>query len=333
MADNLSTSSGISQRTNLYAEAQMLAHAGPQVVLDKWGLNKQMPKNKSVTIKFRRPIVFDAATSPITEGVTPTPTSFRYEDESVSLKQYGQVSTVTDVIEDTHEDPVLQDLTRQLGENIARTREALMWGVLRAGTSVTYANGAARSAVNTTISLSKQRSVVQALKRQKAKKITRMLDGSPNFKTTPIEASYVAVGHTDLEPDIRSLPGFIPVSQYGSKKMCCDYEIGSVEDVRYVLTADLNPFLSAGGSPGSTVISTDGSSADVYPVLFFGQEAYGTVALRGQGAIAPSIIPVGQKTKDDPLGQRGYAGWKMWFAALILNQAWMRRLEVAATQL
>ena len=80
-------------------------------------------------------------------------------------------------------------------------------------------------------------------------------------------------------------------------------------------------------------VSTSGTSADVYPVLFFGKEAYGTVALRDQGAVAPSIIPVGQRTKDDPLGQRGYVGWKTWFVAVRLNENWMARLEVAVTAL
>ena len=31
----------------------------------------------------------------------------------------------------------------------------------------------------------------------------------------------------------------------------------------------------------------------------------------------------------DPLGQRGSAGWKASHAAVILNDAWMHRLEVA----
>ncbi len=68
-------------------------------------------------------------------------------------------------------------------------------------------------------------------------------------------------------------------------------------------------------------------------MIYFGQDAIGTVALRGQGAISPHIIPVGTATKSDPLAQRGYVSWKMWWAGLILNQAWMVRLEVAVTAL
>lgn len=323
---------GVSPRTNVYAERQMLKHAKPVMVLEKLGLTKPMPKNKTDTIKFRRPRVFTAATTPLIEGVTPTETQFSYEDVSATLRQYGQVVIVTDKIEDLHEDPVLNDASVQAGENIGRTIEALNYGVVRAGTSVYYANGTARNEVNTPITLGKQRAVLRSLKALKAQKITRSLSPSSDYGTRAVEAAYVAVAHTDVESDIRNLPGFKTVSEYGTRSPISEYEIGSVEDVRYILSPDLNPFLDAGGAKG-TMVSTGGTAADVYPIIFFGQDSWGMVALRGQGAVSPTIIPVGQKTKDDPLGQRGYVGWKTWHAALILNQAWMSRLEVAVTTL
>ncbi|WP_022727228.1 N4-gp56 family major capsid protein [Fodinicurvata sediminis] len=324
---------GVSPRTNVYAERQMLRHAAPVTVLDKFGLTKPMPKNKTQTIKFRRPKVFTAATTPLVEGVTPSATQFAYEDVTASLKQYGQVVEVTDVIEDTHEDPVLNDASEQAGENIGRTTEALTYGVLRAGTNVHYANGTGRGDVNTAISLSKVRAVTRALKAQKAMKITKILDGSVNYATRPVEASFVAVHHTDLEADIRELPGFIPVAEYGNRKPVSEYEIGTVEDVRFVASPDLEPFEGEGSGTLNGMVSQGGSNVDVYPILIFGKEAYGIVPLRGQGAVSPTILRPGKSDKSDPLGQRGYVGWKTWHTAVILNQVWMARLEVGATDL
>jgi N4-gp56 family major capsid protein len=332
MADTRYTDAGISQRTNVYAEREMLKHAMPELVLEKLALAKMMPKNKTQTVKFRRPIPFTAADTPLVEGVTPSATQFQYEDVSTSLRQYGQIVRITDHIEDTHEDPVLNDATMICGENIGRTIEKLNYGVVKAGTSVFYANGTARTDVNTAISLNKQRAVTRYLKSMKSKKITRILAPSTNYATRAVEAAYVAVGHTDLEPDIRAMAGFLPVAEYGQRSPISEHEIGSVEDVRYILSADLDPWENGGGAKGS-MISAAGTSADVYPVLFFGQDSWATVGLRGQGAISPTIIPVNQRTKDDPLGQRGIVGWKTWHAALILNQTWMARLEVAATDL
>jgi N4-gp56 family major capsid protein len=332
MAGVRSTDAGISQRTNVFAAREMLKHAAPVMVLEKTAVQKTMPKNKSDTIKFRRPVPFTAKTTPLVEGVTPDKTSFTYEDVSVGMKQYGDVIEITDVIEDLHEDPVGKDAAQQAGENIGRTIEALDYGIVRAGTSVFYANGSSRTDVNTPLSLAKQRAVTRGLKAQKAMNSTSTIESSVNFATRAIEPSFIAVGHTDLENDIRGLPGFVPVSQYGHRKTFCDYEIGAVDDVRYVLSPDLEPFDDAGGAKGSRV-SNAGTLADVYPILFFGKESWGRVTLRGHGSVSPSIIPVGQKTKDDPLGQRGFIGWKTWHAALILNQAWMARLEVAVTDL
>jgi len=330
------TDPGVSTRTNVYAERQMLKHQAPVVILDKFGMIKPMPRNKTQTIKFRRPKVFTAATTPLVEGITPTATQFAYEDVSVSLKQYGQIVEITDVIEDTHEDPVLNDATEQAGENIGRTLEALNWGVLRAGTNVVYANGASRSVVNTPISLNKQRAVMRALKAQKSYKITRILSGSVNYGTKPVEAAYVAIHHTDVEQDIRNLQGFTPTAEYGSRQIISEYELGTVEDVRYICSPDLDPFTDAGGAfggSGSDMVSTSGVSADVYPILYIGKHAYGTVPLRGQGAISPTVLRPGVISKSDPLGQRGYVGWKTWHATIILNQLWMARLEVAVTLL
>ena len=324
---------GVRPRTNVYAAKKMLEHQMPVIILDKFGDPKPMPRNKTEKIKFRRPRVFDQVDTPLVEGVTPVATQFRYEDVEGTLRQYGQVVEVTDHISDLAEDPVLMDASEQCGENIGRTFEALRWGVLRAGTNVFYGNGSSRSAVNSVFSLNDQRRAVRALKAQKAMPLTKILSGSIMINTTPIEASYIAVGHTDLAADIRSISGFSPVAEYGSRQPIHESELGSVEDVRYCLSPDLPPYLSAGGAPGNNRLSADGTSADIYPILFFGKHAYGNVPLRGRDSVSPSIVPVDQRDKSDPLGQRGYVGWKSWFLCLILNQVWMARYEVAASAL
>lgn len=328
----MATYGDINQRTAAWAASEMLKHAAPVLVLAQFGQTKPMPKNKAETVKFRRPIPFAAATTPLTEGVTPTAQAFGYEDVAATLAQYGKHAEITDKVADLAEDPVLSDMSKLSGEQAGLTTEMVTWGVLKAGTSVIYANGAARNAVNTPISLNKQRAATRLLKRMKAQKITAILDGSQNYGTQAVEASFVAVAHTDLESDIRGLANFVPVAKYGSRKAICPEEIGSVDDVRYVLSPELAPFADAGGLKGS-MVSTTGTNADVYPVLFLGREAFGCVPLKGAGAITPMVLNPGTPRGGDPLGQRGTVGWKTYFAAVILNQAWMTRLEVAVTAL
>lgn len=328
--------STISQRTTAYAAVKMLEHAMPTIVLGLFGDSKPLPPNKADTMKFRRRVPRPAANIPLAEGVTPTAQQLQFVDVTVQIKQWGGLFVITDAVDDLCEDPVINEASQECGEQAGRTLEAVTYGVLRAGTNVAYANGSARTDVNTPLSLNKQRAVIRTLQANKADKITSILAPGPNFATKAVEASYVAIGHTDLAPDIRNLAGFTPVAEYGSRQPLCPEEVGSVEDVRYILSADLPPWADAGGAKAGasgTMMSTSGTSADVYPILFIGKHAYGQVPLKGKGSIVPSIIPPGQQDKSDPLGQRGYVGWKGYFNAVVLNDAWMVRLEVAATAL
>lgn len=329
----------ITPRTAVYSATEFLRHVEPMLVLAKFGQTKPLPRNHSQVIKFRRMVPYAAVTTPLQEGVSPSVSGTTYEDVTCTLAQWGDVHGLTDVIVDTHEDPVLQTMMAETGNQAGRTLEQVIYNVVKGGTSVYYANGASRAAVNTAISLNKQRAVTRYLKAQKAKKITQILSPSVNISTVAVEASYVAIGHTDLEPDIRNLVGFVPVAKYGSQKPLCPEEIGAVEDVRYILSADLAPFLNAGGTPGSSVLSTGGSAADVYPLLFFGMDAYGLVPLKNSmdgGKVSMAVTPIVINPKpsaSDVLGQRGYVGWKTWFNAVRLNETWMARLEVGASAL
>jgi N4-gp56 family major capsid protein len=332
MPDGTTKYGDINQRTAAYATAKMLAYAKPTMVLQAFGESKPMPKNKADNMKFRRMIPFGAATIPLVEGVTPTAQKMQYEDVAVAMKQYGATIIITDVVSDLSEDPVMMNASELLGDQAGNTIEQLTYGVVRAGTSVFYANGAVRTAVNTPITLNKQRAVTRYLKAQKAMKISKVLAPSVNYATRAVEAAYIAVAHTDVESDIRNLAGFKTTAEYGTRTTISEHEIGSVEDVRYVLSADLSPFLNAGGVAGGTVLSNGGAQADVYPVIYFGKESFGLVPLKGSESITPMVVNM-KPSSSDPLAQRGYVSFKTYFAAVILNQTWMTRLEVAVTSL
>ncbi len=327
----ITTYAGLSQRTTAYAAKEMLAHAEPILCLSKFGMTKPMPKNKANVIKFRRPVPLAVATTPLTEGTTPTSQALSYEDVTVTLSQFGNVVEITDVVADLAEDPVLKDAAMLCGEQAGETIETLMWGVIQGGTNVFYNNGAARNAVNTAITLVKQRAITRQIKSERGKKITTMISSSVKYGTEAVAPAYIAFAHTDLESDIRELAGFTPTEKYGSMK-ALPYEIGKIEDVRYILTPVLSSIPNAGGAKG-TMVSTGGTSADVYPVIYVAKDAYGHVALKGAEAISPSIINPGQLDKSDPLGQKGMVGWKTYHKSFIANQAWMARLECAATAL
>lgn len=329
------TYGSISQRTAAWAAREMLSHAEPVLVLSKFGQSKPIPTNTANNAKFRRPIPFEVSTTTqlLTEGVTPTAVQMQYEDVSVTLKQYGRLVEITDQVADMSEDPVLKDAAKLVGENMAELVETIIWNAIKAGTSVIYANGTARTDVNTVLSLDDIRLAVRTLRANRGKPITSILGGSPNYSTKPVEGGYVALAHTDCEADIRNLTGFIPVAEYGSRQPLCPEELGSVESVRFILSPVLTSFADAGGAHGGVVKSTSGTSADVYPIVVLAREAYGLVPLKGKYSLTPSVINPGQVSKSDPLGQRGFVGAKTYFEALILNNDWIQRIEVGVSDL
>lgn len=324
----------ISQRTAAWAATEMLEHARPIIVLSDYGQSKPMPRNKAELVKFRRPVPYVVSTTQLTEGVTPTSHKTKYVDVPATMGQYGDLAEITDRVHDLAEDPVLRDMSVLSGEQAAETIEMVTWGVIKGGTNVVFAAAAdsARTDVDTPISLNAQRTCTRFLKAQRGRVMSTKMSSSVQYGTEAIAPAYLAFGHTDLDSDIRDIPGFTPCEKYGSMK-ALPYEIGKVETVRYILTPLLDPFLDSGAAVGSSGMVTSGTLVDVYPVIVCAKEAYGLIPLRGAGAIHPTVLNPGTVSKSDPLGQRGYVGWKTWFVAVVLNQAWMVRMEVGVSEL
>lgn len=334
----------ISPRTAAYVMKDLLERAMPYMVIERFGQNYPIPQNSTQTAKFRRYFLQGAtgtagqsganyyvplALTPLVEGVTPAGNRLAHQDYTVQLKQYGDYVTITDVVMDTHEDPVLQQATQIMSEQAALTIETIRFNILKAGTNVYYANGVARNAVNTPVTTDLQRRITTAMLRQQAKPIQQAVKSSADFRTEPIEAAFIALHHPDLETDIRKMDGFIPTKQYGTTTPF-ENETGSVERVRYLNSTIFEPWADAGGAKG-LMRSTTGVNADVYPILYLARDAYGIVPLKGKDALTPMVVNP-KPAPGDPLAQRGTVGWKAWQAAVILQDAFLIRAEVAATE-
>lgn len=321
----------ISPRVGLYAVANFLAHAEPVLILERFAKVEQLPKNKGQIVKWRRFVPFAINTTALVEGVTPAPNQLQYEDVSTMVNQYGGWVSFSDVIVDTHEDPNLQKISMGLGEQAASTKEALIWEELVGGTAVLYSGAAtSRATVDDVVQAADLVAAQRFLKANRAKHLTRMLKASQMIATEPVAPAFVAFGHSNLEPDLRALPEFVVREKYSNMQMLSDYEIGKFQDIRFILSPQLTPFWGAGGSP-TGVLSRDGVAADVYPIVIVGQDAFGVVPLRGMDS-ASITIQNPKATYEDPLAQRGFASWKMWYVAVRLNEEWMVRVEVAASE-
>lgn len=323
---------GIAARVGVYLPPKMLANAQPWLTLDQFAEKTPVPKNKGETIKWRRAVPFDVSTTTLVEGVTPPPQNFRFEDVTDTLDQYGAYTVITDKVEDLHEDPVLDKIAEEMGKQVASTKELISWVTVRGGTQVVYSGTAtSRATVEDVLTLNQITAAVAILKGNHGDKLTTRLSGSANYSTEPVNSSYVAVGSSELEGDIRDLDSFVPVEKYGQVKPLNNYEIGKVNECRILLTPQLEPFYGAGSATTTGVLTRDGAAVDVFPLVVMAKGFWGTSSLSGMESVRVQAEPPGKMSKDDPLGQRGFASWKMYFCATRLNENWGVRIETAAT--
>jgi N4-gp56 family major capsid protein len=340
----------ISPRTAAFVVTDLMKRGMPYLVFEKYGQAKPIPKNSTKTISFRRYFLkdaglstftpadyfatdnFDPTTKQLTEGVTPSATQLDKQDVTATLVQYGDRTETSDVVQDTHEDPVLKEAIEILGEQAAIILEKARFNVIKAGTNVVYANGAARDEVNTVFGAKHQRQATRTLKRQLAKPISSIVRSTPAYDTAAIAPSFIAICHPDLEYDIRNATGFTPSEKYGNTTPM-DMEIGKISDCRYILTTICEPWTtvgSAGASGGTNVIENSNSEAHVYPIIYLARDAYGIVPLKGKAAITPMVVNA-KPSDSDPMAQRSHASWKAMQTTIILNDSWMVRVEVACT--
>jgi N4-gp56 family major capsid protein len=337
MADNNFTSYGdISPRVGIKAAAKLLKRGQHLMVTERFGTIDPQEKKKGKIRKWRRYHSHPRATAPLAEGIPPQGQKLSYTDITATLEQYGDSAALTDVIQDTHEDPVLDESMTLAGEQAAETVEEIRINFLKAGSNVFYAaNAANRAAVNSPPTRGDFRRIYRYFKKYKAREIARIIRASAKISTEPVAPAYFAMGHTDLDSDIRGIAGFVPYEKYSRSQRALPGEIGKVEQFRIVLTAMFDPW-SAAGTSGTTYLSggvevTTAASCDVYPLICVARNAYAIVPLQGYGAVTPMVLNPGKPTKSDPLGQQGFVSWKTYQTGAILNDDWCARLECAAT--
>jgi N4-gp56 family major capsid protein len=332
----------------------MLEHAQPITVLGDFGTQREMPQNSTDTLVFRRTLPFGASavgttiegssryvgTPDITasnfvlaEGVTPNANTISFQDVSVQLQQYGVLFKYSSKVEQLYEDDIPGEMVKLTGETLAEVMEMVRYGVLKAGSTVIYANGSSRAAINTAVSLNAIRKAARTLESNRARRVTSRLAPGVNFGTRAVQPAYVVFCHTDAVSDVRNLPGFTRVEEYGSFKPIHDREIGACEDFRFISSPLLKSFAGAGSSTLNGMLSVGASAVDVYPFIVIGEDCWGQVALKGMSAIKPVVLKASQTNHANPLGQFGYVGASTWFATVRLNDAFMARIEAGVTAL
>jgi N4-gp56 family major capsid protein len=183
--------------------------------------------------------------------------------------------------------------------------------VLAAGTTIQYASTAAADTDITAamvLDRAEVKEAVRTLRGNNAKPVTSMIDPSTGYNTVPVGRSFIGIVSEDTAYDLDDATGWIPVEKYPNKSTVMEDEIGSLANVRFIMTS--NAYVSSAGGAAAN---------DVHYSLIFGQNAYAMTRISGQ-TLMNIVKPLGSAGTADPLNQRSTSGWKLTFVGKILNQ-------------
>ncbi|GAB1444166.1 hypothetical protein MASR2M39_30120 [Ignavibacteriales bacterium] len=310
---------------NAYYDRTLLERATPLLLHTKFGQVRDIPKNNSDVIKFRKYSALSAASTPLTEGVTPNGSQLAVTDSTATVLRYGDYVTLTDKLKTETEDAVETEATQILAEQAALTLDGLAKEILSATTTIQYAGAATQRTEVTAamkLTVAEIREAVRTMKNNKAKKITSMVDASSGYGTSPVDACYVAIVHPNATYDLKGDSAWVSIEKYAGtiKGGAMPGEMGKLDGSPASLKRPKLRFILAEGA----------SSADVYATLIFGANAYGVTRISGE-AMKTIRKRLGSGGTADPLNQRSSIGWKASFVTKILDQLNMIKIEHGVT--
>lgn len=302
----LTTTGTLSSVVKAYYDKRFLMRAEAAFVYRQLGRMGVVPKGEGKTVVWNRYTNPTAKTTNLTEGTDPTPSGLSATLVSATITQYGNYEQITDLLSLTSIDNSIASAVDLLAFEAALSIDTVIRNIIDDGTAVLYASGVANRTsiiITDVVQVADVRKVVRALKRQNAQ---------PQKKS----GSFMGVLHPDVIYDLQGDSNWVNAHLYTDSALGGIYngEVGKLYGVRFLETTQA-PVLINSGSTG----------IEVYQSMFFGEEAFGVSDLQNLTTYVDSPSP------RSALRLYSDVGWKAGFAATILNDDFMVRLESGAT--
>ncbi len=144
-----------------------------------------------------------------------------------------------------------------------------------------------------------------------------------------INGGYLAAAPPQVTFDwMKDTKFFVPVAVYQDKSMVMKGELGKWWGITILETT--LPFIEdeAEGTYDATDDNTDGL---IYSTIIAGKGGFGTPIMAGNSPYDPQIMISQGHSKSDPLNQYTIAGFKTYWASVVLNKPWVRVLRSKST--
>lgn len=329
----LQTYNGLTHEQREFYEMTLLETAKPNlchVLLGQKGRNITLPENKGTVVQFRKFGALSAATTALTEGVTPPGSDISVTEVTAEVKEYGDFVRYSKFAERTTIDPIVVEISEILGDQAGLTMDVLTRDVLAAGGTVQYAGDATtRNTVEST-DIASAREIMEAIATLRTNNARPFPDGK--FK---------AIVHPktvfDLTQDSTFMNAFLEATGPGKDNPLYTGWWGTFLGIDFYMTSNAKVF-SAAGSGGINVYGTLILGRNAYGVGGLGSDSIGDVgASQNEPGTGKKIAPFQLKTvvptpvQGDELGQRGSVGWITTYVAKVLDDNFMVRLEHACS--
>ena len=313
---NVTTVAVLPPAVREYYDRLLLMTAYPQLIHTKFAQKRILPEKMGDTIVFRRYARLATVPIPLSDGITPPGAPLSASDIKARVDFYGNFVTITNQVELTVEDRVLNESARLLAQNLAQTMDEVTRDVLASTSSVLQCANGTNGNTPTELTKADIDSAVQTLLNNDAEMISEVVVGRDAFGTAPVRPAFWAYIDTALLDDLEAVANFVHSANYPNQQSVLDAEWGATGNVRWLYTS---------------VGSVTSASPAVYNNFIIGKEAYAVVHL-GSESGEFYVEPLGSAGSADPLHQRGSVGWQHPFVARILNDAFMLNLEATHSQ-
>jgi N4-gp56 family major capsid protein len=316
-----------------------------------------MKNGGTATLKWRRHEQMTPSTSALSEITTAaymggrSSATVSITDVTGLAAKYGQFYILTEEVDVLDPAGTQLDLADVIGEAAGRSLNQLMRNIMEGNATLAYAaNVASKAAVHAAVAAGDLNYMINILTRNVARTFTPMSSGSTVIGSVPILPAYWAICHPDVAYDVSRITGFTSVEKYGQQVALAEGEFGTYSiagrGLRFVISEDASVAANAGAALSAADLrSTGASNADVYSIVIYGQDAFGSIGLgkkqpdgtyrAGDKSAAWDIIIKDRKSggSSDPLEEMNTIAYKFWFGGAVLNANWSRSLQVAATDL
>lgn len=217
-----------------------------------------MPQGAGLTAYFVRYARMNVPLTTLTEGTDPANSSFSLEQVTVTLDQWGDVITLTDVAQLATSHPLLQQAVELLSDNAQRVIDREIQIVWLAGTNVIYGDGSVASRATVTAAMKISDTLIHKAR------VTLSDAGAPprSGPSNPIRVessgtitqgnAYVAICGPQVMADVQVTAAnygtWASVAMYANQKALYNAEVGTWLGLRWVETNFIPKFAMFGNT-------------------------------------------------------------------------------------